>query len=62
MAIVILGFLGTITQGIIGLRVYARKYVSAINLGLDDYLIVAASGFVSFVMISGTIGMSRIPL
>lgn len=57
MAVVILGILGTITQGIIGLRIYARKYVSVINLGVDDYLIVAASTFVAFVMISGTAGV-----
>lgn len=54
MAIVILGFLGTLTQSMIALRIYARRTLT--SMGIDDYLIIAASFFVAFVMISGTVG------
>lgn len=53
---VILALLGTVTQMTIGLRLYTRrKLASALGIGVDDYLILAASVVIGYVMISGTV-------
>lgn len=57
MATIVLGIMGTLTQVAISLRLYTRKKLtSALGIGLDDYIMVAASFCIAFVMISGTIG------
>ena len=45
------------TQGAIAMRIYARKTLaSALGVGIDDYLIVAASLIIAYVQIAGTVG------
>ena len=61
-ATIILAVLGFMTQGAIALRIYARKTLaSALGVGIDDYLIVAASLIIAYVQIAGTIGKPSLP-
>ncbi|KAH7346287.1 hypothetical protein BKA65DRAFT_551206 [Rhexocercosporidium sp. MPI-PUGE-AT-0058] len=54
MATSILGALGVITNVTVGLRIYTRMKLAR-GIGLDDYLIIAASAVLGYVQISGTV-------
>jgi len=56
LSTIVFSLLGLITQITIGLRLYSRrKLASALGIGVDDYLIVAANVGIAFVMCTGTI-------
>jgi hypothetical protein len=58
LIMITLGIMGTLTQGTIILRICSRRKMAS-QLGIDDYLIIAAGGFIAFVQISGAVSKSR---